>query len=136
LELFFNSELIDKIKKMHSIDFDICDSPQIQTPIIGDKLANGSPQKTFDDVWDRKPVNPSTLSRMNSISSMAGDCLWDYTVELECLNGPQGTCFSFVLNIFVLFLVTYQAKMKRKKVESHRVLLRFHKNDDQTIMKT
>lgn len=54
-----------------------------QTPIINDKLTNGSPQKVFhnqEEIWDRTPI----MSRMNSM-----EC-WDYTIELECLNGPQG----------------------------------------------
>lgn len=37
-------------------------------------------QKSHEEIWDRTPM----LSRMNSM-----EC-WDYTIELECLNGPQG----------------------------------------------
>jgi hypothetical protein len=66
---------------------------KIQLPVANEKV-NGSvgaattptnitisPQKSPEDVWDhRTPM----LSRMNSM-----EC-WDYTIELECLNGPQG----------------------------------------------
>lgn len=65
---------------------DINESHTPTTPmIIGEKvpLANGtSSQKTHDDRWADK-TSP-ILSRMNSM-----EC-WDYTIELECLNGPEG----------------------------------------------
>jgi hypothetical protein len=54
--------------------------------VIGERnqMTNGStpstPQRNHEDRWDRVPM----LSRMNSM-----EC-WDYTIELECLNGPQG----------------------------------------------
>lgn len=75
--------LNDKIK-MHSLDVEMNDSSTNQAPIISEKLSNGSPQKVFQNqeeiFFDRTPI----LSRMNSM-----EC-WDYTIELECLNGPQG----------------------------------------------
>jgi hypothetical protein len=56
-----------------------------QTPVvISEKsLANGNSQLTQHEEksWER---NTPILSRMNSM-----EC-WDYTIELECLNGPQG----------------------------------------------
>lgn len=70
------------------------DSPQKQSPLISDKLPNGSPQKVFhhpEEVWDRTPI----LSRMNSM-----EC-WDYTIELECLNGPQGWNYFLSNNSFL-----------------------------------
>jgi hypothetical protein len=63
---------------MHSID----ETESTSSPPIIEKL-NGTPQKKLDDIWERKPVM-SSISRMNSM-----EC-WDYTIELECLNGPQG----------------------------------------------
>lgn len=59
--------------------------------IISDKITNGSPATTplrkfqnDEEIWDRTPK----ISRMNSM-----EC-WDYTIELECLQGPQGfLCF-------------------------------------------
>lgn len=53
--------------------------PPAQTPvIISEKsLSNGGPQE------EKSSFSPF-LSRMNSM-----EC-WDYTIELECLNGPQG----------------------------------------------
>lgn len=59
---------------------------------MSEKLANCSPQKAFvnqEEVWDRTPI----LSRMNSM-----EC-WDYTIELECLNGPQGY-YSLYIKLF------------------------------------
>lgn len=68
---------------MHSMNGEMMESTKKQTALINDKLTNGSPQKVFqsqEEVWDRTPI----MSRMNSM-----EC-WDYTIELECLNGPQG----------------------------------------------
>lgn len=65
------------------MEIDITGSEPTKAPVISEKLANGSPQKVYqsqEEVWDRTPI----LSRMNSM-----EC-WDYTIELECLNGPQG----------------------------------------------
>lgn len=55
--------------------------PQTQTPVIINEksLSNGASQE--EKSWDR---GTPFLSRMNSM-----EC-WDYTIELECLNGPQG----------------------------------------------
>jgi hypothetical protein len=59
-----------------------------QTPVvISEKsLANGNSQLTQHheekNSWEQR--NTPILSRMNSM-----EC-WDYTIELECLNGPQG----------------------------------------------
>lgn len=63
-----------------------------QLPVISEKV-NGTgattivttnaaivQQKIHEEIFDRTPI----LSRMNSM-----EC-WDYTIELECLNGPQG----------------------------------------------
>jgi hypothetical protein len=44
--------------------------------VINEKLTN----EKSEEIWDCAPL----LSRMNSM-----EC-WDYTIELECLNGPQG----------------------------------------------
>lgn len=56
-------------------------------PTIGEKITNGSsattPLRKFqndEEIWDRTPK----ISLMNSM-----EC-WDYTIELECLQGPQG----------------------------------------------
>ena len=64
-------------------------------PIIGDKITNGSPATTplrkfqnDEEIWDRTPK----ISRMNSM-----EC-WDYTIELECLQGPQGFLYFLVFN--------------------------------------
>lgn len=71
---------------MHSLEVDMNESTnnnKKSTQIINEKLTNGSAKKVFqspEEVWDRTPL----LSRMNSM-----EC-WDYTIELECLNGPQG----------------------------------------------
>lgn len=67
---------------MHSIDVGMSGSSS-------NTVTNGNPQKKLEDIWDRKPMVPS-LSRMNSM-----EC-WDYTIELECLNGPQGWLFFFL----------------------------------------
>jgi len=50
-----------------------------------------------DDIWDT-PSSPS--SNMTSM-----DC-WDYTVELECLQGPQG-CSPFNSMQLINFSLTY-----------------------------
>lgn len=37
------------------------------------------------DYWEINPQpTPTQISRLNSM-----DC-WDYTIELECLKGPEG----------------------------------------------
>lgn len=56
-------------------------------PLINEKTIT-----TQEEIWDRTPI----LSRMNSL-----EC-WDYTIELECLNGPQGsaTFFFYILTLF------------------------------------
>lgn len=48
----------------------------------GNSQSNHHQQQQEEKCWDRK--TPIHLSRMNSM-----EC-WDYTIELECLNGPQG----------------------------------------------
>ena len=62
---------------------------QASSVVINEKsLANGNSQSNHhqqqqeEKCWDR--AAPIQLSRMNSM-----EC-WDYTIELECLNGPQG----------------------------------------------
>lgn len=61
---------------------------QTSSVVINEKsLANGNSQSNHqqqleEKCWDR--ATPIQLSRMNSM-----EC-WDYTIELECLNGPQG----------------------------------------------
>lgn len=67
-------------KKMQSLDSDTSESSPQQPTKKAEKLL---PKNALDDIWDRNPMMPS-LSRMNSM-----EC-WDYTIELECLNGPQG----------------------------------------------
>jgi hypothetical protein len=44
--------------------------------------STGSPIKRLnsEEIWNRTPA----VSRMNSM-----EC-WDYTIELECLQGPEG----------------------------------------------
>lgn len=62
---------------------------QTSSVVINEKsLVNGNsqsshqqPQQEEKICWDRNSI---PLSRMNSM-----EC-WDYTIELECLNGPQG----------------------------------------------
>lgn len=58
------------------------DSQTQSVTIISENMQSATAvgQKSHEDVWDRTPI----LSRMNSM-----EC-WDYTIELECLNGPQG----------------------------------------------
>lgn len=59
--------------------------PTSKKTLISEKLAHNSKVSLISDhqeeIWDRTPI----LSRMNSL-----EC-WDYTIELECLNGPQGS---------------------------------------------
>lgn len=56
--------------------------PHTQTPvIINEKSHSNGGSQEEKPCWDR--ATPF-LSRMNSM-----EC-WDYTIELECLNGPQG----------------------------------------------
>lgn len=62
---------------MHSFDFEMSESSSTSVPNF--MLQNG---RKIDETWDHKPIVTS-LSRMNSVE-------WDYTIELECLNGPQG----------------------------------------------
>lgn len=52
------------------------------SPIASEKTASfpSTPRSNGEEVWDRTPG----VSRMNSI-----EC-WDYTIELECLQGPEG----------------------------------------------
>lgn len=101
----------DKI--MHSIDDMTADAPKTNKTIMNEKLANCSPQKAFanqEEVWDRTPI----LSSMNSM-----EC-WDYTIELECLNGPQGY-YSLYIKLFPSqsrnerFSQEVQTKMKSRK---------------------
>lgn len=44
---------------------------------------SSSSSKDDEDIWE-SDLAPSAISRLNSL-----DC-WDYTIELECLRGPEG----------------------------------------------
>lgn len=83
-----------------------------------DKAVNNS-CNSKDGCWDSVNLNhlspshatsppSSALSRLNSL-----DC-WDYTIELECLQGPQGL-FSFKFVTFT-FLKFYKKKNKMMQV--------------------
>lgn len=68
---------------MQRFEDDKSESPNTDVPIINGKPTKAVKQKVArspEEIWDRTPL----LSRMNSM-----EC-WDYTIELECLNGPQG----------------------------------------------
>ena len=67
--------------------------------VVGDKITNGPPTATADtirkyqnqeEIWDQNP-------KMTCMNSM--EC-WDYTIELECLQGPQGFFLFFILFVF------------------------------------
>jgi hypothetical protein len=47
-------------------------------------VSDASPKIHDQDDWETRPY---ALTRLNSL-----DC-WDYTIELECLQGPQGKIF-------------------------------------------
>lgn len=61
-----------------------------------------SSSKDEVDYWEvnppPQPTNP--LSRLNSM-----DC-WDYSIELECLKGPEGR-FSFLYYFFYDFVDSF-----------------------------
>lgn len=44
---------------------------------------SSSSSKDDEDIWETD-LPPPSISRLNSL-----DC-WDYTIELECLRGPEG----------------------------------------------
>lgn len=44
---------------------------------------SSSSSKDDEDIWEAD-LTPAPISRLNSL-----DC-WDYTIELECLRGPEG----------------------------------------------
>lgn len=44
---------------------------------------SSSSSKDDEDIWE-SDLAPAPISRLNSL-----DC-WDYTIELECLRGPEG----------------------------------------------
>lgn len=49
------------------------------------------------DYWEvNPPPTPASLSRLNSM-----EC-WDYSIELDCLKGPEG--FFFFLLKIIIFL--------------------------------
>lgn len=102
---------------MHSIDVDMNEPslPASQAPIISEKIVNGAPQKAFQNqeeiFFDRTPM----LSRMNSM-----EC-WDYTIELECLNGPQGYLFYYLKFSFSLTKKIHKTSKRKRniRVKSH-----------------
>lgn len=68
---------------MQRLEDDQNESSNADAPVINGKSTKAAKQKVCrspEEIWDRTPL----LSRMNSM-----EC-WDYTIELECLNGPQG----------------------------------------------
>lgn len=68
---------------MQRLEDEQIESSNIDGPVINGKSTKAAKQKVGrspEEIWDRTPL----LSRMNSM-----EC-WDYTIELECLNGPQG----------------------------------------------
>lgn len=44
---------------------------------------SSSSSKDDEDIWETD-LPPPSISRLSSL-----DC-WDYTIELECLRGPEG----------------------------------------------
>lgn len=57
-------------------------------------LSSSSTTSSRDDVdyWEVNPPPPSSsLSRLNSL-----EC-WDYSIELDCLKGPEGFIFFYFI---------------------------------------
>lgn len=71
-------------------------TPTSKKTLMSEKRAHNSKVSLLgehqEEIWDRTPK----FTRMNSL-----EC-WDYTIELECLNGPQGSSLDtlFKLDIF------------------------------------
>lgn len=71
-------------------------TPTSKKTLMSEKRAHNSKVSLLaehqEEIWDRTPK----FTRMNSL-----EC-WDYTIELECLNGPQGSSHDtlFKLDIF------------------------------------
>ena len=50
------------------------------------------------DYWEvNPPPTPGSLSRLNSM-----DC-WDYSIELDCLKGPEGFYTQTILHIILIY---------------------------------
>lgn len=69
-------------------------------------LSSGSSKDEEDSMWESAPPSPPPLPANDLMSRMGGnsmDC-WDYTLELDCLRGPEGYSFYFILAPFFLLL--------------------------------
>lgn len=70
-------------------------SPEVS--LSSSSTTSSSCTKDDVDYWEvNPPPTPASISRLNSL-----DC-WDYSIELDCLKGPEG-CFFFVLLLFSYF---------------------------------
>lgn len=58
-------------------------------------LSSSSSTKDDVDYWEVNPVpQTTTLTQLSNL-----DC-WDYTIELDCLKGPEGALFAIIFFIF------------------------------------
>lgn len=58
-------------------------SPEVS--LSSSSTTSSATSKDDVDYWEvNPPPTPSSLSRLNSM-----DC-WDYSIELDCLKGPEG----------------------------------------------
>lgn len=54
-------------------------------------LSSSSSTKDDVDYWEVNPVpETTTLTQMSMLSC------WDYTIELDCLKGPEGASFDIL----------------------------------------
>lgn len=58
-------------------------------------LSSGSSKDEEDCMWESAPPSPPPQPANDLISRMGNLDCWDYTLELDCLRGPEGYCFFF-----------------------------------------
>lgn len=75
-------------------------SPEVS--LSSSSTTSSSCTKDDVDYWEvNPPPTPASISRLNSL-----DC-WDYSIELDCLKGPEGFSFSFFSILEIFFVLQF-----------------------------
>lgn len=65
-------------------------------------LSSSSSTKDDVDYWEVNPVpQATTLTQLSSLNC------WDYTIELDCLKGPEGAFLQLYFFLFKFFYFAF-----------------------------
>lgn len=119
IELIVHSKRVAKKKKRN---LQLIDKMSVSSPEVSLSSSSTTSSSTKDDVdyWEvNPPPTPATLERLASLDG------WDYSIELDCLKGPEGftiilysiemTHKFFYVSIIVFFLLHRKWKTKPNK---------------------